>query len=356
METTHVRCTGVEAHDLPSGGSVYVYVLELRLRDGSVLRSRQRYSSWRAIHRAVRDVKGRTSPLPPFPDKNNWTRQTPTFLAARGKAIEQYIAAVLADPILAELPEVLALRSPAPPPLLSAQSTIGGSMTTMLDAATSSTTASPAAPAPSPSARAQRPQTAATASGVAATPPKATRPATTTPGMPLHGSSPAPRPTTALAPPVSSSSSSSSSEALAWADLLLPLLALVLALVAGAALSAPALAGSSCILGLGAGRLYRLSVAAPAAEAELYSEASDLSSTTAVASPATLRTAAAPPAAQSAAGGGGGGGGGGGATTSGASRGGAGGSNLSREMAAFAAPTIAARAAASSAQAPDGVV
>jgi len=354
METTHVRCTGVEAHDVPSGGSVYVYVLELRLRDGSVLRSRQRYSSWRAIHRAVRDVKGRTSPLPPFPDKNNWTRQTPTFLAARGKAIEQYIAAVLADPILAELPEVLALRSPAPPPLLSAQSTIGGSMTTMLDAAASSTMASPVAPAPSPaSARAQRPQTAATASGVAATPPKATRPATTTPGTPLHGSSPAPRPTTALAPPVSSSSSS---EALAWADLLLPLLALVLALVAGAALSAPALAGSSCILGLGAGRLYRLSVAAPAAEAELYSEASDLSSTTAVASPATLRTAAAPPAAQSAAGGGGGGGGGGGATTSGASRGGAGGSNLSREMAAFAAPTIAARAAASSAQAPDGVV
>ena len=103
-----VRCTGVEAHDLPSGGSVYVYVLECRFASGAVAwRRPQRYSAWRAIHRVVREAAdpSRSAALPEFPAKANWTRQTPAFLAARGKAIERYLAAVLAVPVLASLPK-----------------------------------------------------------------------------------------------------------------------------------------------------------------------------------------------------------------------------------------------------------
>ena len=88
-----VRCTGIEAHDLPSGRSVYVYVLEIALRSGAVLVAKRRYSAWRELHHEVRDLhtfgSGPDRPLPPFPGKASFSRQTPAFLAARAKAIER---------------------------------------------------------------------------------------------------------------------------------------------------------------------------------------------------------------------------------------------------------------------------
>ena len=138
-----VRCTGIEAHDLPSGRSVYIYALEITLRSGAVILAKRRYSAWRDLHTEVRDLhtfgSGPDRPLPPFPDKASFSRQTPSFLAARAKALARYVcclfpaalcargcspvypgcepmhpryvAAVLADPVLAGLPAVVALYS-----------------------------------------------------------------------------------------------------------------------------------------------------------------------------------------------------------------------------------------------------
>ena len=91
-----VRCIGIEAHDLPSGRSVYIYALEITLRSGAVILAKRRYSAWRDLHTEVRDLhtfgSGPDRPLPPFPDKASFSRQTPSFLAARAKAIERYVA------------------------------------------------------------------------------------------------------------------------------------------------------------------------------------------------------------------------------------------------------------------------
>ena len=101
-----VRCTGIEAHDLPSGRSVYIYALEITLRSGAVILAKRRYSAWRDLHTKVRDLhtfgSGPDRPLPPFPDKASFSRQTPSFLAARAKAIERYVAAFPCSPSVLE--------------------------------------------------------------------------------------------------------------------------------------------------------------------------------------------------------------------------------------------------------------
>ena len=49
--------------------------------------------AWRELHNEVRDLhtfgSGPDRPLPPFPGKASFSRQTPAFLAARAKAIER---------------------------------------------------------------------------------------------------------------------------------------------------------------------------------------------------------------------------------------------------------------------------
>ena len=82
-----VRCTGIEAHDLPSGRSVYIYALEITLRSGAVILAKRRYSAWRDLHTEVRDLhtfgSGPDRPLPPFPDKASFSRHVPRY-AVRG--------------------------------------------------------------------------------------------------------------------------------------------------------------------------------------------------------------------------------------------------------------------------------
>ena len=280
-----VRCTGIEAHDLPSGRSVYIYALEITLRSGAVILAKRRYSAWRDLHTEVRDLhtfgSGPDRPLPPFPDKASFSRQTPSFLAARAKALARYVcclfpaalcargcspvypgcepmhpryvAAVLADPVLAGLPAVVALYSGGGGPGFAP-----GSLDSAFDSALDST---PGSAASTPAARQYQHTPIQSALLPGATPPARSlaAPPATPPAPPQPAAAAAakvaPAPLPAPLAPLPGSAASGASE------LLMPLLALLLSLLAGATLAAPVVAAASCLVGIGTGRLCRLRLA-----------------------------------------------------------------------------------------------
>ena len=109
-----VRYSSIEPCNLPSGGCTYVFTLEVIPANAKSVMLRQRYSAFRVAALAVQARQPlKAAELPPFPPKFSMSRQTPTFLVKRGRALARYVQALLADATLAAVPEVQALLSDA---------------------------------------------------------------------------------------------------------------------------------------------------------------------------------------------------------------------------------------------------
>ena len=169
----------------------------------------------------------------------------------------RYVAAVLADPVLAGLPAVVALHSGGGGPGFAP-----GCLDSAFDSALDST---PGSAASTPAARQHQhtPTQSALLPGV--TPPA--RSLAATPATPATTPAP-PQPATAAAakvapasPPARALAPAPGSAAGCAPELFMPLLALLLSLLAGATLAAPVVAAASCLVGIGTGRLCRLRLA-----------------------------------------------------------------------------------------------
>ena len=167
----------------------------------------------------------------------------------------RYVAAVLADPVLAELPAVVALYSGGGGPGF-APGCLDSAFDSALDSTPGSTASTPAARQHqhTPSQSALLPYATPPARPLAAATP-ATTPAPPQPAA-AAAAKVAPAPPPAPLAPVSGSAASGSAS-----ELLMPLFALLLSLLAGATLAAPMVAAASCLVGIGTGRLCRLRLA-----------------------------------------------------------------------------------------------
>ena len=101
-----------------SDGNNYVYILELCRPDGVPVQISCRYSTLRRLALHVREVEPQAAgKLPTFPPRQPLKEQGTTFLVERGIAIEKYVRALLACPVLAQIEAVRAafpMPSPAP--------------------------------------------------------------------------------------------------------------------------------------------------------------------------------------------------------------------------------------------------
>lgn len=111
-----VRYVAIELRTLSSGACSYAFALEIRRPGAQPCLLRQRYSELRSLALAVQAQHPfKAAELPPFPKKHSLTRQSPSFLVRRGRALAHYLQALLADEQLRSLEDVeRALRDATP--------------------------------------------------------------------------------------------------------------------------------------------------------------------------------------------------------------------------------------------------